>query len=145
MGKINMSAEERKQLEPKLLLPKERPKPAPLPTKPDALDFTEGQHASLDAATGVIKKIWAIIEKQNLDDIRVENSKDIYNLANSISGLAKVIEGIERSARERKHLQAGAKEDLINAVRHELKQHPELVKEFLEVIEKTSRQLSLSD
>jgi len=116
-----------------------------LPTRHDALDFTEGQHVSLDAATGMIRRIWKIVEKSNLDEIRVESTKDLYNLSNSISGLAKAVEGIERSARDRRQLQAGVREELVHAIRHELRQHPELVKQFLDVIEKTSSETLLGD
>jgi hypothetical protein len=108
------------------------------------LDLFTTQVEALKLCKETLKKLKMVMGGANLKKIKVENSKDIYNLVNAQSGVIRSIESLERASRDRELLLNQVGELLKNDVRVMLKEKPELIQEVWEIIDKAKEKNLLS-
>jgi hypothetical protein len=108
------------------------------------LDLFGVQVEALKLCKETLKKLKTVLGSANLKKIKVENSKDIYNLVNAQSGVIRSIESLERASRDRELLLNQVGELLKNDVRIMLKEKPELIQQVWDVIDKAKEKNLLS-
>ncbi|MDD3473513.1 MAG: hypothetical protein PHS86_12080 [Syntrophaceae bacterium] len=90
-----------------------------------------------------ISKVKDVLKQVKPENIQVENANDLYKVSNSLASLAKSIEAIERSSRDRHSLLAQVGEEIKAEIRSLLAGEPELIAEVLEVVEHAKNRLQI--
>ncbi len=90
-----------------------------------------------------ISKVRDVLKQVRPENIQVENANDLYKVSNSLASLAKSIEAIERSARDRNILLVQVAEQMKGEIRSLLAGEPELIAEVLEVVEHARKRLQI--
>lgn len=89
-------------------------------------------NAAIKQAQTLIMDIMSNVEGKN---IKIESTNDIYKLSNSLSGLARARNEIERTTLEMSGLVALAGEKIIDEIRLGLIDHPEIWSQLEPIIE----------
>ncbi len=88
-------------------------------------------------------KLEAILHQVDTSQIRIDDAKGVYNLANSIAAISKSVHLLEMSSRDRQSIIAEIKHEFQNECKRVLSGEPELLEGMMTVLQRVEDQLSL--
>lgn len=108
-------------------------------------DFPIIVDKAMEAAKIALDKLQTVLKSIDADTIRINDSKGLYNISNSLAGTARIIADLERASRERETLIEETAELMKIELRQLLNQQPELLEEMYQVLNKAESRLQLSE
>ena len=108
-------------------------------------DFPVIVDKAMEAAKIALDKLQTVLQSIDADTIRINDSKGLYNISNSLAGTARIIADLERASRERETLIQETGELLKAELRQLLNQQPELLEEIYQVLNKAESRLQLPE
>lgn len=90
-----------------------------------------------------LEKLEAILHQVDTSEIRIDDAKGVYNLANSIAAISKSVHLLEMSSRDRQSVIAELKHEFQMECRRVLSGEPELLEGMLQVLDRVEDHLTL--